>query len=170
MSVNPVVPCSPASGHDGTWTTCLSLPRLPWPSFQTVTIRMPQVVVSIFAAQHWRGSKFPAPTSSFVHEFEDSLFKREIVNAPAGKIWVVDFFATWCGPCKQFAPEFDATADKLGSKVSFARINVDIATDTAQRYQIRSIPTVMMFRNGKPVAETGGMDRENLGLWITSNL
>jgi thioredoxin len=124
-----------------------------------------------FAAQHWLSSKpAPAKSSAYVHEFEDTLFDSEIVNAPAGQTWVVDFFATWCGPCKQFAPEFDATARTLGAKVSFARVNVDIASNTSQRYRIRSIPTVMMFRNGKAIAETGGMDRDNLGRWISSNL
>lgn len=124
-----------------------------------------------FGIYHFR---HPAPppekASSYVHEFEDTLFEEQILNASADQTWVVDFFATWCGPCKRFAPEFDATAQKLGPKASFARVNVDIAEKVSARYGIRYIPTVMMFRGGRMIAQSGGLSRNDLDRWITSNL
>ncbi len=62
----------------------------------------------------------------------------------------VDFYADWCGPCKLIAPAIDKLADEYHSMVKFVRLDIDRNPDVAQRYGIKSIPTLIIFRNGKP--------------------
>src|SRR5215471_14319919 len=62
----------------------------------------------------------------------------------------VDFYADWCGPCKMIAPSIDKLADEFDGKVRFVRLNIDRNPDTAARYGVRSIPTLMIFKKGKP--------------------
>ncbi|MGI8906328.1 MAG: thioredoxin family protein [Candidatus Sumerlaeaceae bacterium] len=119
--------------------------------------------------KHYQAAR-ASPASRYVRQFDQSMFDSEVVNATAGETWVVDFFATWCGPCKKFAPEFEATADKFGGKVSFARVDVDSAPAVAQRYRIESIPSVIMFQGGRVVAQTGGMSRDDFENWVKANL
>jgi len=63
----------------------------------------------------------------------------------------VDFYADWCGPCKIIAPSIDKLAQEFDGTVKFARLNIDDNPDVAQRYGVRSIPTLMIFRKGKPI-------------------
>jgi thioredoxin 1 len=74
---------------------------------------------------------------------EDALQKYEMV--------VVDFWATWCMPCRMIEPHVEALAKKMKGDVVFARMNVDENPRTASRYQIMSIPTLMVFKQGAPV-------------------
>ena len=62
---------------------------------------------------------------------------------------VVDFYATWCGPCRQLAPELDQAADGFAGKIKFVKVNVDESPGLAQNYQVQAIPTVLLFRDGK---------------------
>lgn len=62
----------------------------------------------------------------------------------------VDFYATWCGPCKMLAPEIEKLADEYGDKVPVVKIDVDKEAELAQRYGIVSIPTLILFKNGRP--------------------
>jgi len=80
-------------------------------------------------------------------ELTDSNFQEMIVQSdqPA----VVDFWAEWCAPCKMLAPTLNQVADETKGKVKVAKLNVDISPSTAAKYKIRSIPTVIIFRNGK---------------------
>ena len=84
---------------------------------------------------------------------------------------VVDFWASWCAPCKMMEPHFKATAAQLEPRVRFAKLNTEQAQATAARYGIRSIPTVALFRNGREVArQAGAMDARGLTNWIESQL
>lgn len=69
----------------------------------------------------------------------------------ANALVFVDFYADWCGPCKLIAPSIVALAEEFDGKVKFAKLNIDESPDMARRYGIRSIPTLMIFRRGKPV-------------------
>lgn len=73
------------------------------------------------------------------------------------KLSVVDFFATWCGPCKQIAPYFAKMSESF-PKVNFIKVDVDQAQDIAQKYQIRAMPTFAFFLNGNKVDSVEGAD------------
>ncbi|MEP7345255.1 MAG: thioredoxin [Gemmatimonadaceae bacterium] len=69
---------------------------------------------------------------------------------------LVDFYADWCGPCKKMAPAIDELARKYRGKALVAKLNTDLAPKTSERFQIRSIPTVMVFRGNQEVARVSG--------------
>ncbi len=68
----------------------------------------------------------------------------------------VDFYADWCGPCKMIAPYVDKLADEFQGKVTFARLDIDANPDIAGHYEVRSIPTLMIFRMEKPIRRMVG--------------
>lgn len=78
------------------------------------------------------------------------------VIAHAGVPVLVDFYADWCGPCKAMAPTLDAIAGELAGRVLVAKVNTDASPLVSQAHQIRSIPTLMVFRDGAPVAQQMG--------------
>lgn len=91
----------------------------------------------------------------------DNTFETDIVNSDQPVI--VDFWAPWCGPCKMFAPTFEATAPEYDGKMKFAKVNVDEAGESAAKFGVRSIPTIMLFKNGEVVdTHIGGMSQAQL--------
>jgi thioredoxin 2 len=83
---------------------------------------------------------------------------------------VVDFWAPWCGPCRMMAPQFEAAARRLEPRVRLVKVNTDEAQQLSARYNIRSIPTLMIFRNGQEVArQAGAMSTDAILSWVKSN-
>ncbi len=87
----------------------------------------------------------------------DATFARVIEEA--GIPVVVDFHADWCGPCKMMAPEFDAFASKFAGRVFAAKLDTDRNQETAQRFNVRGIPTMIRFEGGAKTAEQSGAVR-----------
>jgi len=88
------------------------------------------------------------------HEFNDANFDQDVVNSETPVL--VDFWAEWCGPCKMIAPTVDAFADEFAGKVKVGKVNVDENAGTAQRFNIRGIPTLLLFKGGKVVDQRVG--------------
>ena len=83
---------------------------------------------------------------------------------------VVDFWAPWCGPCRSFAPTFESAADELAGKVVFVKVNTDEHPQIAAQYEIRGIPTLIVFRDGQPVDRvSGALPPDEFREWIAQN-
>ena len=72
----------------------------------------------------------------------------------------LDFWADWCGPCKMLAPTFDRLAEKYGEQITFAKINVDELPDVANKFGVRSIPTLVLLQGGNVVEKVVGLRSE----------
>ena len=80
----------------------------------------------------------------------DSTFDEEIAGNSADVV-IVDFWAEWCGPCKMIAPILEEIATEQAGKVTVAKLNVDDNPDAARRFEVMSIPTLIVFKDGQPV-------------------
>ena len=89
-----------------------------------------------------------------VMELQDATFDVEL--AKTDELTVVDFWAPWCGPCRTVAPVIEELAEELEGKVRFVKVNVDENQEVAQRYGVRSIPTLGFFQGGEAVGSIVG--------------
>ncbi|WP_075220336.1 thioredoxin TrxA [Acuticoccus yangtzensis] len=99
----------------------------------------------------------------------DATFDSDVIKSDEPV--VVDFWAEWCGPCKMIAPALDEIAAEMEGKVKIAKLNIDENQETVMKYGIRSIPTLIMFKNGEPAAtQVGAAPKGKLSDWIKSSI
>jgi len=95
----------------------------------------------------------------------DTDFENEVLQSD--KPVVVDFWAEWCGPCKQLSPVVDEIAEDLKESVKVVKVNIDVAPEAPTKYGVRGVPTLMIFKDGQVVdTRVGGMPKSQLQEWI----
>ena len=99
------------------------------------------------------------------HKVTDASFNNDVIQS--SEPVVVDFWAEWCGPCRMIAPALEEISEEMQGKVKIAKLNVDENQQTALKYGIRSIPALIMFKDGQPVAQqVGAAPKGRLVEWI----
>ncbi len=99
----------------------------------------------------------------------DSSFEAEVLKAPGPVL--VDFWAEWCGPCRQIAPALEELSKDRADKITVAKINIDENPGTPGKYGVRGIPTLMIFKNGQVAAtKIGALPKSKLLEWVDSSL
>ena len=101
-----------------------------------------------------------------------SVTDSEYENSIKDSEWVlVDFWAPWCGPCRSFAPVFEQAAAERDGKVRFVKVDTEAEQMLGAQYQIRSIPTLMVFKNGKMVEQlSGALPKAQFDQWLDQAL
>jgi thioredoxin 1 len=99
----------------------------------------------------------------------DTSFDADVLKSDVPV--VVDFWATWCGPCKMIAPALEELSDELAGKVKIVKIDIDEHPDTPGRYGVRGIPTMILFKDGEVAAtQVGAMPKSGIRSWVEGAL
>mgnify|MGYP001447007055 CR=1 FL=1 len=100
---------------------------------------------------------------------EDNNFKEKVLESKQPVL--CDFWAEWCGPCKQISPILSEISQEYENKITIAKINIDNNPEVPSKYGILSIPTLILFNNGKMVgSQIGLLDKQTLTNWIDENI
>ena len=107
--------------------------------------------------------------SENISHTSDAAFEAEVLQSD--KPVLVDYWAEWCGPCKMIAPVLDEVADDFKDRLKVAKINIDENAQTPRKYNVRGIPTLMLFKGGDVVAQkTGALSKSQLAAFLEANL
>ncbi|MDG6895749.1 thioredoxin [Volucribacter amazonae] len=106
---------------------------------------------------------------SEVLHISDASFEQDVLRSDVPVL--LDFWAPWCGPCKMIAPVLDDLATEFGDKVKIAKINIDENEQVAAQFGVRSIPTLMLFKEGKAVAtQVGALPKSQLATFVEQHI
>ncbi|MCC2595309.1 thioredoxin TrxA [Pusillimonas sp. MFBS29] len=107
--------------------------------------------------------------SESIKHVSDASFEADVINSDVPVL--VDYWAEWCGPCKMIAPLLDEAAKQYGDRVIIAKVNVDENPDTAAKFGVRGIPTLMLFKDGKATAtKVGALSKSQLSAFLDESL
>ena len=99
------------------------------------------------------------------HTVEDNNFSAKVLESDG--LFLVDFWAEWCGPCRQLGPILEEVSKEAGSSVRIYKMNIDQNPETPTRYGVRSIPTMMLFKEGELLAtKVGALPKSSILQWI----
>ena len=99
----------------------------------------------------------------------DKSFDSDVLSAE-GPV-VVDFWAEWCGPCKQIAPALEDIAAEMGERITIAKVNIDDNPSTPAKYGVRGIPTLMLFKDGEVASmKVGALPKSKIQEWIEESI
>ena len=105
---------------------------------------------------------------SVIH-INDSDYEEKVLKSDIPVL--LDFWAEWCGPCKAIAPSLEELSEEMSNKLKVVKINVDENPSTSQAYSIRSIPALMIFKNGEKISEKmGALPKSVLETWINDTI
>ena len=108
-------------------------------------------------------------TSEKIVHISDTSFEQDVLKAPRPVL--IDFWAEWCGPCKAIAPMLNDLAEEYRDKLTIVKLNVDENPKTSQRFNVRSIPTLILFKNGQVEGQkVGALRKSDLAAFLDSKL
>ncbi len=107
--------------------------------------------------------------SESIKHVSDASFEADVINSDLPVL--VDYWAPWCGPCKMIAPLLEDAVKQYAGRVTIAKVNVDDNPDTAAKFGVRGIPTLMLFKDGKAAAtKVGALSKSQLSAFLDETL